>query len=98
MCKRLKSDHAEKWHMHKPKSVKENEIHKILKGVEMHIDHPISATRPDLVLIKKKRTCQQVDFTIPVDHWMEIKESEMIHKYLDLAREIKKWKKRDWKN
>ena len=41
------------------------------------MDHPILARRPDLVLInKKKRTCQLMDFAIPGDHRVKIKESE----------------------
>ena len=29
-CKKLKFDHTTKWHMHKPESVLENKMHKIL--------------------------------------------------------------------
>ena len=29
LCERLKCDHADKWYMHKPESVLENESHKI---------------------------------------------------------------------
>ena len=39
---------------------------------------------------KKKRTCRQVDFAIPADHRVKIKESKNREKYLDLARELKK--------
>ena len=38
---------------------------------------------------KKKRTCQIVDFAVPVDHRVKLKESKK-DKYLDLARELKK--------
>ena len=31
-----------------------------------------------------------VDFAIPADHMVKLKESEMRDKYLDLARELKK--------
>ena len=34
--------------------------------------------------------CQLVDFSVPADHRIRIKESEKIEKYLDLARELKK--------
>ena len=30
LCKRLKFDHTNKWYLHKPESVLENETHKIL--------------------------------------------------------------------
>ena len=47
--------------------------------------------RPDLVLIdKKKRTCHLVDFAVPADHRVKMKESEKINKSLDLARELRK--------
>ena len=57
--------------------------------------HLIPARQPDLVLInrkkkkkKKRRTCC-LDFIIPADHRVKIKESEKIDKYLDLAWELK---------
>ena len=69
--------------MHKPESVLENEMHKILWDFEIQMDHLISARRPDLVLIKKnkkKQTCHLVDSVILVDYRVEIKESEKIEK------------------
>ena len=36
------------------------------------------------------RTCKIVDFAIPADHRIHVKESEKKDKYLNLAREIKK--------
>ena len=38
----------------------------------------------------KKRTCKIVDFAVPADHRMKLKECEKKDKYLDLARELKK--------
>ena len=77
--------------MHKPESVLENETHKILWDFEIKTDHLIPARRPDLVLInKKERTCQLVDFAVPADHRVKLKENEKMDKYLDLARELKK--------
>ena len=37
-----------------------------------------------------------MDFTIPVDHRIKLKENEKKDKYLDLARELKK-KRGTWK-
>ena len=37
---------------------------------------------------KKKRTCLQLDFAILADHRVEMKESKITDKYLDLAREL----------
>ena len=54
--------------MHKPESVLKNETHKILWDFEIKTDHLIPAKRLDLVLInKKERTCQLVDFAVPAD-------------------------------
>ena len=39
---------------------------------------------------KKKRPCKIVDFAVPADHRLKLKESEKKNKYLDLARELKK--------
>ena len=39
---------------------------------------------------QKKKTCKIVDFAVPADHWIKLKESEKKDKYLDLARELKK--------
>ena len=51
--------------MHKPESVLENVMHKILWDFEIQLDHPIPVRRPNLVLIKKNIiTCHLVDFVI----------------------------------
>ena len=77
--------------MHKPESFLENETHKIIWDFEVQTDHLIPARRPDLVLIDKKRkTCHLVDFAVPADHRVKMKEREKIDKYLDLARELRK--------
>ena len=39
---------------------------------------------------KKKKICKIVDFTVPADHKIKLKEHEKRDKYLDLARELKK--------
>ena len=58
LCKKLKFDHTNKWYMHNPESVFENETHKVLVDFEIQTDHLISTRRPDLVIDnKKKRTC-----------------------------------------
>ena len=39
---------------------------------------------------QKKGTCKIVDFAVPADHRIKLKEFEKKDKYLDLARELKK--------
>ena len=79
--------------MHKTEIVLMNETHEILNNFDIKADQLILTRRPDLVIIsnnKKKRTCRIVDFTVPMDHRVKIKESEKRDKYLDLARELRK--------
>ena len=55
----------------------------------MQTGHHIEARRPDLIIVdKEKKTCQIVDFVIPGDHRVEMKERDQREKYQDLAREL----------
>ena len=77
MCKRLELDHTAKCYVLKPKSILENKMHIILWDFEIQANHHIFTWKPDPVLInKKKRTSHLVNFAVPVDHWLKIKESE----------------------
>ena len=71
-------------------TVLENETHKPLWDFEIQTDHLISARWADFIMIKKKRTCQIVDFAVRTDHWVKLKESEKKDKYLDPDRGMKK--------
>ena len=56
---------------------------------EIQTDTVISARRPDLVIVnKKKRTCWIEDFAVPEDHRVKIKESEKRNSYQDFARDF----------
>ena len=48
--KKLKFDHTNKWYLHNPESVLENETHKLFWNVEIQTDHQISARQPDQYL------------------------------------------------
>ena len=75
--------------MHKPAPVLENDTHKLPWDFDIHTDHLITARRPDLIVInKKKRTRKIFDFAVPGDHRIKLKECEKKDKYLDLAREL----------
>ena len=77
--------------MHNPAPVLKDNTHKLLWDFDIHTDHLISARKPDLITInKKKRTCKIVDFAVPADHRIKLKECEKKDKYIDLARELKK--------
>ena len=92
MCRKFKFDHANKWYMHNPAPVQENDRHKLPWDFNIQMDQLIPARRSDLIIInkKKKRICKIVDFAVPADHRINLKESEKKDKYLDLARELKK--------
>ena len=92
-----KFDHTNKWYMHNPAPILENNTHKLLWDFNIHTDHLISARPPDLIIFdkkkkkkKEKKTCKIVDFAVPADHRIKLKECEKKDKYLDLARELKK--------
>ena len=77
--------------MHNPGPVLENDFHKLLWDINIQTDHLIPARRPDLIIInKKKRFCKIIDFDLPADHRINLKESEKKDEYHDLARELKK--------
>ena len=78
--------------MHNPVPVLENDSRIPLWGLNIKTDHLTPARRPDLIIINNKNTriCKIVNFAVPADHRMNLKESEKKDKYLDLAREIKK--------
>ena len=93
ICKKFKFDHTNKWYMHNPAPVLENDTHKLLWDFNIQTDHLIPARRPDLIIInnkKKKKICKIVDFAVPANHRINLKECEKKDKYLDLARELKK--------
>ena len=80
-----------KWCMHNPAPVQENNTHKLLWDFVIHMDHLISLRRSELIIInKKKRTCKIVDFAVPADHKIKLKECEKKDKYLDFPWELKK--------
>ena len=75
LCKRLKFDHADKWYMHKPEAVLENETHKIFWDFEIQKNppNPDQKTRPRVNLRKKKRSCRLVDLVTPADYRVKMK-------------------------
>ena len=92
ICKKFKFDHTNKWYMHKSAPVLENDTHKLLWDFNIQTDPLISAkkTIPFNNQLKKKRICKTVDFAVPADHRIKLKECEKKDKFPDLARELKK--------
>ena len=82
MCKKFKFDHANKWYMHNPAPVLENDTQKLIWDFNIQTDH--------LIATKKKKIYKIVDFAVPADHRIKLKKCEKRDKYLNLARELKK--------
>ena len=60
--------------MHNSASVRENETHKLFGYFKIQTDYRISAKRPNLIIIhKKKRTCRFVDFAVLDGHRVKLK-------------------------
>ena len=91
MCKKFKFDSTNKWYMHIPASVLENDKHKLLWDLDIQTESPNHGqnSRPYNDQ-QKKRTCEIVEFAVSADHRIKLKEYEKKDKYLDLARELKK--------
>ena len=63
--------------MHNPAPVLENDTHKLLWDFNIQTDHLIMARRPDLIIINNKKSiCKIVDFAVPEDHRLNLKEWE----------------------
>ena len=54
MCKKFKFDQMNKWYMHDPASVQENDTHKLQWDFDIQTDHQMSTRRPDLIRINNK--------------------------------------------
>ena len=77
LCKKFKFDHANKRYLHNPESVPGNKTHKHLLDFEIQTDHLISARRLYIVIAnkkEKKRTYRIVDFAVPADHLLKLKD------------------------
>ena len=54
-CKKFKFDHANKWYMHNPAPALEKDTNKLIWDFDMQTDHLISARKPDLIIINKRK-------------------------------------------
>ena len=91
LCKKYHLQCSDKWYIYKPQSVQENDEYKILWDFNIQADKVIEHRRLDIVCInKQRRECQIIDFAIPGDQNIAIKEQEKVDKYQDLRIELKK--------
>ena len=84
LCKEFKVNHTNKWYMHNPASVLENDTHKFRWDFDIQTGLPNlgQKTRP-YNNQQNKRTCKIVYFAVPADHGLKLKEYEQKDKYLD---------------
>ena len=78
--------------MHNEVSVRQHDTHQFRWDFDIQTVYLSLARRPDLIIThkKEKRTCKIVDFTVPTDQRIKLKQSEKKDKYLSLAKELKK--------
>ena len=85
MCTKFKFDHTNKYNMHNPGSVLEDDTHKFLWDFDIQTDPLIKTRRPDLIIINNN-----VRLSYPGRPQNKLKENEKKDKYSDLARKLKK--------
>ena len=76
LWKKLKFDHTIKRYMHNSASVLENETQTPLGFYDTNGSHKFDQTSRPYNNPQEKRTCRIVDFPIPTDHRVKLKESE----------------------
>ena len=68
LFKKLKSYHTNKWSIHNPESVQENETPKLLCDFEIQTDYLISARRPDSDVQQQQQQQQQQQKREPAEN------------------------------
>ncbi|KAI5707841.1 hypothetical protein M8J77_010928 [Diaphorina citri] len=85
----LTTDKTE-YYKYQPQPVLENENMKIYWDSTVITDRRIEANRPDIVLVdKNEKTVKLIDIAHPADHNILLSTATKIHKYQDLAIEIR---------
>ena len=84
-------DCNEKWFLHEPEPVQENERCKLLWDFTIQTDKVLEHRRPDIVVIdKEKKGCIIIDLAVSGDQNITAKEQEKITKYQDLRIKVEK--------
>ena len=80
--------------MYKPESVHEKKTRKVHRDYELKKVYLISTREPELVIInkrKERKNCWIVDFAVPADNKVNLKESQKRDNYQDLATQPKNY-------
>ena len=87
LCKKYGVKVHSKWYDHVPEKVEETDHVKILWDFNIQTEH----RRPDVVVLDKhEKMCHLIDIAVPGDSRIASNENEKVHKYQDLARELRK--------
>ena len=73
LCKKLKFDHSNKWYMHNPESVLDNETNKVLRDFEINAGCLISTRQPDLEIVNRKKNPLYSEICCPSRQQSKIK-------------------------
>jgi len=79
------------YYKYTPKDYLENAKAKVYWDKSIITDKEIAHNKPDILLFdKQEKTAKIIDITIPNDHNIKEARTQKIHKYIDLAHELKK--------
>ena len=87
----LNAPRTNKWYIPNVESTLDNETHELLWSFkDINGSSNLSLTTRPRDSSQKKRTYRIVNYAVPTNHRIRLKESKEIDKYLDLLRELKK--------
>lgn len=82
-----------KWYQHVPQTVTESTDGSVVIfwNKPIHTDRKVAHNKPDIVVIERKeKKWYIIDFAVPMDHRVRVKEDIKVDTYLDLAAEVRR--------
>ena len=92
LCKKYGVQCSARWYEHKPQKVSRDARGEVTIYWDQHIPTavPVAHNKPDVVVANAKaKTWTIIDFAVPLDHNIVLKEREKIEKYQKLAQEVR---------
>ena len=93
LCRKYGVECSVRWYEHKPQAVSRDAKGEIIIYWDQHIPTavPVGCDKPDVVVANTKtKTWTIIDFAVPLDHNIVLKECEKVGKYQKLAQEVRK--------
>ena len=93
LCKKYGVECSARWYEHKPQAVCQNASGEVTLYWDQHIatGFPVVHNKPDVVVANSKtKTWTIIDFAVPLDKNVVLKEHEKIETYQKLAQEVRK--------